>query len=60
MDEQEYDRILATHALDRHANDALRIAWLTVHAERMYEVDPTGQTSAALLDLRDLLEGKAA
>jgi len=34
----------------------LRIAWLTVHADRLYDVDTGGQLSAQLRDLRDLLE----
>lgn len=59
------DSVLAMHSLERNADLELRLAWLTVHAERMYEVDPGGQISAALLDLRDLLsarhyQGKAA
>jgi hypothetical protein len=35
---------------------ALRIAWLRVHGHRMFEVDRTGQLSAQLWDLADLLE----
>lgn len=42
---------------DRSRADlALRIAWLRVHAERMYDVDEGGQLSAQLRDLADLLE----
>jgi hypothetical protein len=39
-----------------YANHILRAAWLTVHAERMYDIDTGGLLSAQLLDLRDLLE----
>ena len=39
-----------------HIDHRLRIAWLHVHADLMFSVDPTGQTTAALLDLADLLE----
>ena len=42
--------------LKARADLMLRIAWLTVHAERMYDVDEGGLLSAQLLDLRDLLE----
>ena len=42
--------------LKARADLMLRIAWLTVHAERMYDVDEGGLLSAQLLDLRDVLE----
>lgn len=45
-----------TLSADRHAELALRIAWLRVHAEQMYDVDERGLLSAQLLDLADLLE----
>ena len=44
--------------MDQRAQDRLRIAWLTVHAELLYGVDEGGQLSAQLLDLRDLLEAQ--
>lgn len=46
--------------LDERADRALRIAWLTAHGHYMFDVDPTGQTSAQLWDLRDLLEAQDA
>jgi hypothetical protein len=41
--------------LERRADRALRIAWLTVHGELMFGVDDGGLLSAALWDLRDVL-----
>jgi hypothetical protein len=40
----------------RHAELALRVAWLRVQGHLMFEVDTTGQTSAQLWDFADLLE----
>jgi hypothetical protein len=42
--------------LKARADLMLRCAWLTVDAERMYNVDEGGLLSAQLLDLRDLLQ----
>jgi hypothetical protein len=47
-------QVQAAH--EPRANHELRCVWLTVHAQWMYEVDPGGQLSAQLLDLRDLLQ----
>jgi hypothetical protein len=55
-------RELATSSLaayrerDRRAAHVLRVAWLRAHGHRLFAVDPTGQTSAALWDFADLLE----
>ena len=38
------------------ADLALRCAWLRVHADLLRPIDTTGQLSAQLLDLADLLE----
>lgn len=43
-------------ALQKRADLALRIAWLRVTGQQMFEVDPGGQLSANLFDLADLLE----
>lgn len=40
----------------RRADLALRCAWLRAHASELHAVDPSGQLSAQLLDLADLLE----
>ena len=45
-----------SRSLRDRADLELRLAWLRVHAADMYGVDPTGQLSAELLDLVDLLE----
>jgi hypothetical protein len=37
-------------------DQALRCAWLRVHADLVRSVDPSGQLSAQLLDFADLLE----
>lgn len=42
--------------MEARADLVLRVAWLTEHAQRLYAVDPGGQLSAQLLDLRDVLE----
>lgn len=43
--------------LGRRADLALRCAWLRAHASELHTVvDPSGQLSAQLLDLADLLE----
>ena len=41
--------------MERRAGNALRCAWLTLHAELLYGVEDGGQLSAQLLDLRDVL-----
>lgn len=41
---------------NQHADLALRVAWLRVHGHHMFDLDPTGQTSAQLWDFADLLE----
>lgn len=43
-------------APNERAGLVLRIAWLRVHGHRMFEVDRSGQLSAQLWDLADLLE----
>lgn len=43
-------------ALEDRAHLALRVAWLRVHADYMFGIDTTGQTSAQLLDMAALLE----
>ena len=47
-------------APEEAADLILRCAWLTVTAELLHEVDPSGQLSAQLLDLRDLLQCRDA
>jgi hypothetical protein len=39
-----------------HTELALRVAWLRVHADLLYDVDEGGLLSAQLRDLADLLE----
>lgn len=46
----------AYRRMEARADLVLRVAWLTEHAQRLYAVDPGGQLSAQLLDLRDVLE----
>ena len=43
-------------AVERSADLAMRCAWLRVHADELYDVDPSGQLSAQLADFADLLE----
>ncbi len=43
---------------EQHAENALRCAWLRVHADLLYDVDPGGQLSAQLRDLADVLEAR--
>jgi len=43
-------------SLRLRADQALRCAWLRVHADMLGAVDPTGQLRANLLDFADLLE----
>ncbi len=44
------------HLTGFHAETALRCAWLRVHANLLFDVDPSGQLSANLRDFADLLE----
>lgn len=46
----------STESIRQHAQQALRVAWLRVHAELLYDVDPGGQLSAQLYDFAHLLE----
>lgn len=45
-----------TSSLPLRETQALRCAWLRVHATLLGEVDPSGQLRAQLLDFADLLE----
>ena len=47
---------LAVRCREARADVHLRIAWLRVTADLMYEVDRSGLLSAQLLDLAHLLE----
>lgn len=48
--------ILSDTSILRHADLVMRCAWLRVHADLLYEVDPSGQLSAHLLDHAGCLE----
>jgi hypothetical protein len=45
-----------TTADERHADLALRCAWLRVHADQLHSIELGGQLSAQLLDFADVLE----
>ena len=54
--EIEEDESILAETAAKAADNALRVAWLRVHAEELLAVDTSGQLSAHLLDFADLLE----
>jgi hypothetical protein len=61
-DQDDQGSLVSTlgHTDERAADAALTVAWLKVHADLCYAIDPSGQLSAHLRDHADCREALAA